>query len=790
MPTNKLGEAFSDVPRVATGWWRGGLAWLSYHRRAWAFVAIIALPAGLVVQYLWHAGRSASRDGDASRCVEAYAAQRWQDASEQCARTAERTGDPAVGVRAADALLRLDRGEQALAAVQRWFGTREDATARQIAGRAYLDADDFGRAIPMLESAFALHQASTDHEQASRDQGHLAGAYLHAGQLGDALAAAQRAVSEADLIRSGDARDQLRGQARLKVGKLLTEIGDFSAARTALWEAQQALVSSPADQAWVALQVGFLDQAIDDQVSAATLFARARELASRAGVPLVAAAARLNLAYVRRVLGQLDAADRELRALDEDVRERPMALFVAGLVAADRGDDRAAAPLLARAAMHAPTDDHAMEIALQRGLLAERASDAMAAERFYRDAIERVEKLRESTEALGLRPLILARRQAPYRRLVALLARQGRRADALMVAEQLHARSWRDALIVHTGANGTRARVASAQSLQRWLHRDPARELALEDVLAVARDRDILVFAEAESSLWCFHLADGAVASLDRVPDRARSLVARWSQAPGDQVLAAELGDLLIPPSARAPSARPLYVVANGALGELPFAALRPGGRFLVETRVVSRLPGLAALRCPASRPAQHASVFLGDSRDDLPDARRETLVLAGRFGGRASVGSDATVDQLQASRDAALLHLAIHAEVDRSGGRLLLAGQRQFSAADIVEHRVGPRVAVLAACTTAVGRDPEGWGALSSAFLAAGSRSVIATLRAVNDRDAFEMMQRYYAVGGEQHPALALAKAQREQIAAGGSDWWAFVAYGSADPGDCADSP
>jgi CHAT domain-containing protein len=159
-------------------------------------------------------------------------------------------------------------------------------------------------------------------------------------------------------------------------------------------------------------------------------------------------------------------------------------------------------------------------------------------------------------------------------------------------------------------------------------------------------------------------------------------------------------------------------------------------------------------------------------------------------LGGTALVGQDATVEQLETSRDAALLHLAVHAEVDVAGASLLLANQRQVTVADIVEHEIGPRVAVLAGCATAVSRDAEGWGSLSSAFLAAGSRSVVATLQSVKDSDALEIMRRFYARGGDRQPAIALAKAQRELLAADPSAWAPFVVYGSADVDECETSP
>lgn len=732
-------------------------------------------------------GPSAPRDRGAASCLDPYAAERWLEASVACARQAERTGDPAPGVRAAGALLRLDRSEQAVASARRWFGSSEDATARQIAGVGYLELDDLAAAIAMLEAALAGHRGLADHLEASRDAGNLAGALLQAGRLGDAVEAAEGAVREADLAPPGDAHARLRGRARLKVGKLMTEIGDFSTARTMLWEAQQALARWPVDQAWVFLQLGELLQAVDDPASAATLLERTLELAAGAGVPPVVVAARLNLAYVRRDLGQLDAAERELGALDDEVRAQPMALFIAGLVQADRGRLGVAEDLLARAAAGAPTDDYAMDIALHRGRLAERGADLARAEQFYRTAIELVEKLRARTDSLELRPLILARRREPYRALVALLARQRREGDALVVAEQLHARSWLDALVGHTGERGARAEVRSALALGRRLHGGAAAPPTLDGLRAVMRGREILMFAEADRDLWRFYLVDGAIVELALVPDRVQAVLARWRKTPHDPALAAELGELLIPAAARAASPRPLYLVTNGALDTLPFAALRTRGRFLVEDRVISRLPGIAALRCPAPHQVRPASVFLGDSRRDLAAARGETTALAALVGGVALVGDDATVEQLEAARDAQLLHLALHADVGRSGARLLLANQRQVTVAEIVEHAVGPRVAVLAGCATAVGRDAESWGALSSAFLAAGSRSVVATLGSVNDAETAEMMRRFYRQGGERQPAVALARAQRELIDREPAMWSAFVVYGSADPTDCS---
>jgi tetratricopeptide (TPR) repeat protein len=752
--------------------------------------------AAVVVGALWIAGwlpwsdASTSHPGR-SRCADAFAAQRWLDASIACARDADRTGDSASGVRAASALFHLERTDEALASAQRWFGSNDDATARQIVGQIYDNRDEPVRAIALLEVALAEHLGRADHVEAARDAGYLALAYMHAGLLGDAVHAAEAAVRESDLTSQDDANAQLRGRARLKLGKIMTEIGDFASARAMLWGAQQALARWPADQAWVFLQVGMLDQAEGDQASAASLFELALELASRASVAPVVTAARLNLAYSWCEVGRSEKAELQMAKLDDRTRSYPTALLVTGMIAADRGQRELAEQLFARAADGVPTDDYRMDIALRRGQLAERFSDLAAAEQRYREAIGFVEKLRKDTDSLGLRPLVFARRRDPYRRLLSLLVRQDRRFDALVVAEQLHARTWLDALVGHAGPSTGRTLASSTASLGRRLHIDAAGPPSPDELLTLLRGHEILMFSETESELWRFHLLDGAIAGLDPLPDNARSLFERWRNAPDDQTLAAQLGDLLIPPAARAPSPRALYIVADEALGTLPFAALRVNGRFLVENRVTTRLPGIVALRCRGHVTPQRPGVFLGDSRDDLAFARQETLALARSLGGAAFVGPEATVERLKASREATLLHLAVHANVDPAGARLLFANAQQVTAADIVEHAIGPRVAVLAGCVTAIGHDPEGWGALSSAFLAAGSRGVVGTLRPVADSDAREIMERFYRHDGALQPAFALAEAQRDLLATHPlSVWGAFVAYGRADAAECESSP
>jgi CHAT domain-containing protein len=108
-------------------------------------------------------------------------------------------------------------------------------------------------------------------------------------------------------------------------------------------------------------------------------------------------------------------------------------------------------------------------------------------------------------------------------------------------------------------------------------------------------------------------------------------------------------------------------------------------------------------------------------------------------------------------------------------------------SASEIVAGRIGPRLTVLASCASGVRPGRQMWGSLGAAFLAAGSRAVLASLWSVEDAQAREFVLRFYAEGGASDPAGALARAQRVAIGQGVSPhyWAPFVLFGSGRPLD-----
>jgi CHAT domain-containing protein len=254
-----------------------------------------------------------------------------------------------------------------------------------------------------------------------------------------------------------------------------------------------------------------------------------------------------------------------------------------------------------------------------------------------------------------------------------------------------------------------------------------------------------------------------------------------------DAAKAAALGRRLLPLELLPPAGETLYVVTDGPLGSLPFAALRIEGRWLVERHPLVFVPSLEALARFLDRPRRIATagseggrLLLGDPSDDLPGARQEVLSVAKLLGSRAFLGKEASRRRLFSASSPDLLHLATHGGLAPEGPWLMLADGR-LGAAAILRRRRAPRLAVLASCASAARPGQEMWGSLGAFFLAAGSESVVATLYSVPDESTRELVLRFYEEGGLEQPAVALARAQKILLGEGrpASQWAPFVVLG-----------
>ncbi len=307
----------------------------------------------------------------------------------------------------------------------------------------------------------------------------------------------------------------------------------------------------------------------------------------------------------------------------------------------------------------------------------------------------------------------------------------------------------------------------------------------IDDVLAALKQDSALVYFEAQGTLWLMVALRGEVTLTELGKAAALSDdLDRLRRNPDDLQAADALGQALLPAPARAvlhPS-RTTFLASNGQVSRIPFAALRLNGRYLADLALLCNVPSLTALRAirTSESPVTGAPVALADANGDLPAARAEGELLRTRTGARVAVGASATRAALLAAGRAPLLHLAVHSGLSPRGAWLSLAGGDVW-ADEVLEAHLRPRTVVLSSCASAAAPGEEMWGSLSSAFLAAGSRTVIASLWSVKDDDTRRFMDELYRSPPQDSPAAALARAQRALIRDGHppSRWAAFLAMG-----------
>ncbi|MBK8165077.1 MAG: CHAT domain-containing protein [bacterium] len=187
------------------------------------------------------------------------------------------------------------------------------------------------------------------------------------------------------------------------------------------------------------------------------------------------------------------------------------------------------------------------------------------------------------------------------------------------------------------------------------------------------------------------------------------------------------------------------------------------------------------------------------DAGDPLPGAREEALRLERDH--RQLVLWQAPPDSAESGLPASLsgyqlIHFASHAALDdqrpwRSGILVAAPGRgrpaRWMRAGDLAARPLEAQLVVLAACASAGGEvlAGEGLQGLSSAFLAAGVPTLVATLWPVDDRATARLMERFYerlAAGDPVGVALRAARADAARQGGSPADWAAFVVVGDPD--------
>jgi tetratricopeptide (TPR) repeat protein len=654
-----------------------------------------------------------------------------------------------------------------------------EADALQARGKVLLAKRQLSQARSVLVEALERHRAAGDRASASRDASLLSEVYQKTNEYRDALVLAEEARLEA--VESGD-RAAL-GTALIAVGTTLQRVGDSPRALATYEEAAPLLPESDrSGRSRLAIYRALAHKSEGRLAAAEDHLEQGFELAREAGDHGHLVGSSVNLADLALTEGRLDDAERHLRDARAashargDPKPTAMILVNEALLAQLRGNLPAALRILDEVSDGASPDTE-LVIAKHRGAMAEHAQQLDKAEEQYRKAVEIVERLRLKFAPEDARAQFLEQRWEPYEKLFALQLRRGNARDAFATLAQAQGRMFFDALAASLAdgekltASAVGAAIARIDALGRVRPALARSHLgssssSSDEILAALRGRHVLTYFAAAGRMRMMAVVNGEpritgvaidLGELDKLIDDFRS-------RPDDPARAEALGRALVSADALPESPARLHIIPTGPLLRVPFAALKVGGQRLLDGYEVVYSPGVTGLAAMSGNRADGAGpgIVLADTRSGLAHAESEMKYVVEQTGAVPQIGDTATKAALRAAAGQWLLHVISHSGLGLDGGYLVLA-DGEVTAADIVDWRIGPRLAVLPTCASAATVRKEMWGSLTAAFLAAGSQHVVGTVASVEDHIGAEFTRLFYRAGGLADPVGAVTRAQRE---------------------------
>ena len=240
------------------------------------------------------------------------------------------------------------------------------------------------------------------------------------------------------------------------------------------------------------------------------------------------------------------------------------------------------------------------------------------------------------------------------------------------------------------------------------------------------------------------------------------------------------LYEALIAPVEEALTKPEIVIIPEGPLFFVPFAALKDkSGHFLSETKRIRLAPSLTTLKllkeCPAEKHSKQGALIVGGPEaeivikyrgekmwfcefGDLPGARKEADMVGEVLGEKALTGCSATKDEFQRrlKEGVAIIHIATHGKAatgellfapgPSAGSKIPKEKKYMLTVEEVYSSGINAQLVVLSCCHSGRGKiKAEGVVGLTRAFLAAGARSVLATLWAVDDEATFYFMKSFY---------------------------------------------
>lgn len=286
---------------------------------------------------------------------------------------------------------------------------------------------------------------------------------------------------------------------------------------------------------------------------------------------------------------------------------------------------------------------------------------------------------------------------------------------------------------------------------------------------------------------------------------------------PTDRPSALEkLYDVLLGCAFHGQRAKDLIIVPDEELHRVPFVALRDeNNESLAEKHRIRVLPSLSIMKeifeCPSGYHNQKGAVVVGDpdvglvrfkGRQEpvlitrLEQANEEAREIAKMVGVKPLIAQEATKARfLGELGKAALVHIAAHGNSET--GEIAFAPPPQkrqpildeedvvLTMAEVQNAKVRAKLVVLSCCHSARGPiRAEGVIGIARAFLGAGTRSVLASLWAIDDNATIEFMRSFYQhlkLGKKSSEALYQATAALRRSEKFGTPlyWAPFVLIG-----------
>jgi tetratricopeptide (TPR) repeat protein len=712
------------------------------------------------------------------------------------------------------------------------------------------DAEETGRALNNLglaleslgepaeaerrfREALALNRKTGAAESEAVNLSNLGALAFERGRYTEALELhAGAAALAARHSREPWAAEQVR-IARINEGVVLDKVGAY---REALDLYRQVLAGlgelGPGRRAALLVNTGVIYRNLGDPVTAADLFHQAIAAYSRSGDSAGLSNAWLNLALALHLnlerSVEAEGAYRQALRLAEasgDRAEEIQDLFYLGRLLLRQNRLAEAETAFRRCFVAAQASGSAEgKWSAREGLgrIARVRGDLAGALAHFEAALGEIERVRAGLARGSRRAGYFGDKQAVYAAAVETLAELERRQPgrgwgdrALGIVQRAKERDLLDAF----GAGRRPATPQSAAALRQRAGAGAVLEYFLGET-------DLYLWAIRRDGVG-FHDLGPRRPVLDAVSAVHRAL-AHSEEPPA--VALATLSRVLLGSAGPLPQgSAPLRIAPDGALHYLPFELLEDPaapGEALVERSAVSYLPSASALAgLGRSEPARAGGVRLlgfgdpllsrpGESAATprgllverfalapLPAATAELAAVERLLGGRGALftGGRATERAFRdaVARGARVVHLATHAVIDERPGRgaaILLSPSEGDDGLLSPEEIAGlddrSDLTVLAACRTALGPGENGQAlaSLTGAFLAAGSRSVVATLWDVGDEaTAVFMEQLYWELARGLNPAEALAAAKRRLRAdprwRRPALWAGYVLIGDAPP-------